>query len=311
MNLQFAYRQNGSGIHHLNPFVMPAWVAAILVAAMTVQHPVWLLAVFLTTVPVAYAAGVGRQWTGLMKFVLWMCLAIVVINVLVSQQGSDVLLQAGFRVPLIGVPRLTAEALAFGVAMALRLGVIISAFTLLNLCVHPDDLMRAAIKLRLPYRSVLVTSLSTRFIPVLMADARTISDVQQSRGLAFGSGNIVRRIRNRGALILPLLSNSLDRAVQVAEAMESRAYGASVQRTFYRDVPLKSEDAAAIVLLFGGMALVVVARTFGFGSYDYYPSLGELRMSSAMWLTLVLLCLSLLSVVAAGILRRRRLRDSI
>ncbi len=311
MNLQFSYRRNGSGIHHLNPFVMPAWVAVILVAAMAVSHPVWLLVVFLSTVPVAYAAGVGRQWRGLMKFVLWMCVAIVVINVLVNQQGSNVLLQAGFRVPLLGVPMMTAEALAFGGAMALRLAAIISAFTLLNLCVHPDDLMRAAIKLRLPYRSVLVTSLSTRFIPVLVADARTISEVQQSRGLSFGSGSLVQRVRNRGALVFPLLSNSLDRAVQVAEAMESRAYGVTVRRTFYRDVPLVREDVAALLVLFGGMALVIVVRTFGFGVYEYYPALGDLFMSPAEWLMLVLLSASLLFVVAAGIVRRRRTHDSI
>lgn len=309
MNLRFSYRWNGSGIHHLNPFVMPAWVVAILVAAMTVQHPAWLLAVFLSTVPVAYTAGVGRQWAGLMKFVLWMCVAIVAINVLVNQQGSHVLLQAGFRIPLIGAPRLTAEALAFGGAMALRLAAIISAFTLLNLCVHPDDLMRAAIKLRLPYRSVLVTSLSTRFIPVLMADARTIADVQQSRGLSFASGSLVQRVRNRGALVFPLLSNSLERAVQVAEAMESRAYGAPVQRTFYREVPLLREDVAALLLLFGGMAMTVVVRALGLGSYDYYPSLGDLRMTPTGWLTLVLLSASLLSVVAAGMMRRRRSHD--
>lgn len=311
MNLQFSYRRNGSGIHHLNPFVMPAWVAVILVAAMIVHHPIWLLAVFLSTVPVALAAGVGRQWAALMKFVLWMCVAIVVINVLVNQQGSHVLLQAGFRIPLLGVPRVTAEALAFGGAMALRLAAIISAFTLLNLCVHPDDLMRAAIKLRLPYRSVLVTSLSTRFIPVLVADARTISEVQQSRGLSFGSGSLVQRVRNRGALVFPLLSNSLDRAVQVAEAMESRAYGMPVQRTFYRDVPLMREDVAALLVLFGGMALTVGARIIGFGAYSYYSALGDPAMSWAEWLTLVLMSASLLCVPAAGMARRRRTHDSI
>ena len=311
MNLQFSFKRNDSGIHQLNPFVMPVWVAAILVAAMTVQHPVWLLAVFLTTVPVACAAGVARQWARLMKFVVWMFVAIVIINLFASQQGSHVLVEAGFRIPLIGVPRITVEALAFGGAMGLRLGAIISAFTLLNLCVHPDDLMRAAIKLRLPYRSVLVTSLSTRFIPVLMADAKTISDVQESRGLAFGSGNVVQRIAKRGALIFPLLSNSLDRAVQVAEAMESRAYGAPVKRTFYRDVPLMKEDVLAILALFAGIALLAVFRTFGFGAYDYYPSLGDPRMSISSWLTLGLICVALMSVVVAGSMRRRRDRDSI
>jgi energy-coupling factor transport system permease protein len=162
--------------------------------------------------------------------------------------------------------------------------------------VHPDDLMRAAIKLRLPYRSVLVTSLSIRFVPVLMQDARTIADVQQSRGLSFDSGGIVQRIRNRGALILPLLSNSLDRAVQVAEAMESRAYGASVRRTFYRDLPPVGRDVALTVVLLAGIVLLLASRVAGLGGYEYYPSLGDLSMTSSEWVALGMLCAILLSV---------------
>jgi energy-coupling factor transport system permease protein len=295
-DVTLAYRPTGSAVHRLHPFVMLSWLVAILVVALVVEHPFWLVAVLLTTVPVARAAWVLAQWKAVMRFMLWMAVAIVVINVLVSNQGSHVLLEAGFQLPLLGTPRLTVEALAFGGSMAVRLAAIISAFTLVNLCVHPDDLMRAAIKLRLPYRSVLVTSLSIRFVPVLMQDARTIADVQQSRGLSFDSGGIVQRIRNRGALILPLLSNSLDRAVQVAEAMESRAYGASVRRTFYRDLPPVGRDVALTVVLLAGIVLLLASRVAGLGGYEYYPSLGDLSMTSSEWVALGMLCAILLSV---------------
>lgn len=311
MNLTLAYHPTNSGIHRLNPFVMLAWLGATVGSTLVVQHPIWLVAVFLTTVPVAYAARVVEQWTALMKLMLWMGVAIVCINLLVSQQGTHVFLEAGFRLPLLGVPRMTGEAALFGFGMALRLGSIISAFTILNLSVHPDDLLRAAVKLRLPYRSVLVTSLSTRFIPVLLADARTISDVQQSRGLAFDRGTIVQRIRSRGALIFPLLSNSLDRAVQVAEAMEARAYGASTRRTFYRDTPMVSADVVMVLVLCGALLLAVVARGFGFGSFEYYPTLGNLGMTPVMWGTLALLCGMLLSVLVPNVSRRRNSNDSV
>ncbi len=268
------------------------------------------MSLFLTTVPVAYVARVGRQWRAMMRYALWMSAAIVVVNVIVSQQGSHVLAEAGFPLPLVGTPRLTAEALAFGGAMALRLAAIVSSFTLLNLCVHPDDLMRAAIKLRLPYRSVLVMSLSTRFLPVLMADARTISDAQRSRGLAFDKGNLLQRIRNGGALILPLMSNSLDRAVQVAEAMESRGYGAGVRRTFYRDRRLVGPEAVAVVLLLGVACLIVVSRALGTGGFDYYPVLGYLSMSTGVSFNFGLIITVLLVLLGVAALRGR-VRDSV
>jgi energy-coupling factor transport system permease protein len=278
---------------------MLGWVAAVLFAAMLLQHPLWLAGVFVVTAAMAWRARVTREWAALMRYVAFMAVAIVAINALVSQQGSHVLLEAGFRLPLVGMPRLTVEALAFGGAMALRLAAIISAFTLLNLCVHPDDLMRAAIKLKLPYRSVLVTSLSTRFIPVLMADARTVVDVQRSRGLSFDRGNLLERIRNAGALIFPMLSNSLDRAVQVAEAMEARAYGASVQRTFYRDRPLRAGDTFLLVALLAGTTLVVVAHGAGIGDYQYYPTLGSMEMTLTEWLALGVFLATLFSVAVA------------
>ncbi len=166
MDVTRTYHPTGSGVHRLNAFVMLAWLALMLLASLTAQHPFWLLAVLLSTVPVARAARVLRQWASVMRFMVWMAAAIVLINVIVSNQGGHVLWEAGFRLPLVGEPALTLEAVVFGVAMALRLAAIVSAFTLINLCVHPDDLMRAAIKLRLPYRSGLVTSLSIRFVPV-------------------------------------------------------------------------------------------------------------------------------------------------
>ncbi len=304
MDVMLTYRPSESGVHRLNPFVMLSWLFAVLMAAMVLQHPLWLAGVLLSTVPVAAAAGVTAQWRSVMRFVLWMAVAVVLINAVVGTQGSHVLLSAGFRLPLVGTPWLTVESLAFGGAMSVRLAAIISSFTLINLCVHPDDLMRAAIKLRLPYRSVLATSLSFRFIPVLMQDARTIMDVQRSRGLSFSSGGLAQRIRNRGALILPLLSNSLDRAVQVAEAMEARAYGAPVQRTYYRDRRMSPLDRALIVVLWCGTAFVLWLRTAGVGDFTYYPSLSTLSMTSYEWMALLLLLAALVAVPLGGLVAR-------
>ena len=309
MQATLAYRDTGSALQRLSPFVMLAWTGAMVVASLLLQHPLFLVALAASTVPVVMAARLWRDWLTLMKLAAWLCLAIVLVNVIVSNEGAHVLAEAGFRLPLLGTPRITLEALAFGGAMSMRLLVIVAAFALLNLSVHPDDLMRAVMKLRLPYKSVLVTSLSTRFVPVLLADARTIADVQRSRGLEFDSGGVLERARSRAALILPLLSNSLDRAVQLAEAMESRAYGASPRRTFYRDVPMTHDDVAAIALVAGAVALVIAVRVTGVASYLYYPSLDSIAMTLQQWGLLALLCALLLSVIVLAGLRRRHTGD--
>jgi energy-coupling factor transport system permease protein len=305
MRAVLAYRDSGSPLHRWHPFVLCAWAGVVVVSALLFQHPAFLVVLCVVTAAVALAARVVRPWWSVVRYSVWMGLAIVLINVVVSNEGAHVLLRAGFRLPLLGVPTVTLEALAFGGAMALRLAAIISAFTLLNLCVHPDELMRAAIKLRLPYRSVLVTSLSTRFVPVLMQDAQTISDVQRSRGLEFDRGGLSERIRNRGALILPLLSNSLDRAVQVAEAMESRAYGAAARRTFLHDVKLSRADAAALIVMCLALAAGVGSYLSGAAAYSYYPALRPTPLGLAGWLWLAGFGAAVLAVIPLSLALRR------
>ena len=109
-----------------------------------------------------------------------------------------------------------------------------------------------------------------------------------------------------GALMLPLLSNSLDRATQVAEAMESRGYGNSVKRTFFREAPFALEDIAALVLLGCAAGLTVVVRLLGLEEYEYYPSLGDPSLAAAGWASLMGLSVLLLCPVILALLRQSR-----
>ena len=297
MNLSLSFSDTGSTLHRLGAPTWLMWTGVVTVAVMVVEHPLLLLSVFVPTVLVPVAAFVVHKWWRVMRFAVLMFALIVVINAVVNNQGSHVLWAAGWRLPLIGEPRLTMETIAFGAAMGTRLVAIISAFTVLNLCVHPDDLMQAAIKARLPYRSVLVTSLSTRFIPVLLSDAATVMDVQRSRGVDFSAGGLAGRVRSYAALVLPLLSNSLDRAVQVAEALESRGYGASGTRTFFRDRPLGLPDIVAMVAVGCSVVLAVATRANGIDAFVYYPTVSALSVDIPLVVSAVLLSALLLSLI--------------
>ena len=253
--ISFRYKEKGTAIHKLHPFCKLGWVASILSLTLIFNNPLYLLLLFLSTLPVIIAARVWREWASLMKFTLYLCLTIIIINALVSYHGSHLLWQAPFQVPLIGTPTITLEAIFFGVGMSLRLLAIISAFAVLTFTIHPDDIMLAMIKTKLPYKAVLVTSLSTRFIPTLIDDVERISDVQRSRGLELERGKLMQKIKSRMAIIIPLLSNSLDRTVQIAEAMESRAFGSGEKRSFYKEVKLGKLDVPMLISVFSPIAL--------------------------------------------------------
>ena len=67
--------------------------------------------------------------------------------------------------------------------------------------------------------SVLAVALATRLVPTLERDAGGLVDSLRGRGVA------VEGVRRRAGLVSPLLAGSLERGLNLAEAMESRGYG--------------------------------------------------------------------------------------
>jgi energy-coupling factor transport system permease protein len=301
----FRYQDKGTPVHKLNPFSKLGWITSILILSLVLDSPLFLLAVFLSTLPLVKAARVWHEWLSAMRLALYLSAAIILINALVSSHGAHVLYEAPFHLPLVGAPVITLEAIIYGAVMSLRLLSIISAFALLTLTVNPDDMMLAMIKMKLPYKSVLVVSISTRFIPTLLDDVARITDVQRSRGLELDRGRLARRIKSRTAIVTALLSNSLDRAVQVAEAMESRAFGTGRQRTFYRDLGFSLTDITIVVFSLLPAALGIFMGLNGYGQYQYYPTGSWINPTGwEAWL-LALMTVLLVALLPLTYLKRR------
>jgi energy-coupling factor transport system permease protein len=68
-------------------------------------------------------------------------------------------------------------------------------------------------------RSVLAVALATRLVPTLERDAAGLVEALRGRGVE------VSGMRGRARLLGPLLGGSLERALNLAEAMEARGYG--------------------------------------------------------------------------------------
>jgi energy-coupling factor transport system permease protein len=302
---QLSYRDKDTVIHALSPLAKLAWGGGLVVLSLIFNHPVYILILFLSIIPLVKLAGVGREWASTLKFSLWLGLSIIVINALFSYHGDHVLLTAPFRLPVVGQPVITLEAIAFGAVMALKLAVIISVFTLINLTVHPDDIMAVLLKMRLPYKSVLVTSLSTRFVPCLVEDMGRISDGYRTRGVQLDAGSWFKKLKNRGKMTVSLLSNSLDRAVQVAESMEARAFGSGKKRVFYKDINISRIDAVALGVGLLPLAAGIAVRALGYGDYQYYPNLMSIGGGAIDWLMPALMLVLLAAIVPLAFIKRR------
>ena len=270
--MKFAYQDKKTPVHRLHPVCKIIWVLAIVLGSMLIDDPVLLLLLFLSTIVFAIIGKILREWWSFVKLALWLSIFIITINVLASQHGSTIIYSIQ-GLPILGTISITLEAILFSLGMSLRLLATISAFAILTLTVNPDDLLQTILLLKIPYKTVFTTSIATRFIPYLLKDVDTLQNSLKTRGYKMDEGKIISRIKKRAALILPLLSNSLERSIQSAEAMESRGFGSKGKKTFYKTVQTTQTDYFFIFLSMLLFVLFMTMWILKIGTYEYYPSL--------------------------------------
>ncbi len=142
-------------------------------------------------------------------------LAVVFVTPFVETIGSHPL-WAGPTVPVLGQLDVTSEELRNGLFQGLRLTAVALAFAAYALLLDHDRLVQSAGFAR---RSVLAIALATRLVPTLERDASGLVEALRGRGVE------VTGLRGRARLLSPLLAGSLERAMNLAEAMEARGYG--------------------------------------------------------------------------------------
>ncbi len=132
--------------------------------------------------------------------------------------------------------------------LTLRFMAIVASTSLFFVTTSPDELEYVMRWFKLPRDFVFAFVTAVRFVPVLMLDLTQIIDAQKSRGLELDRGGPVKRLRNLIPVLIPLIVNALVRSGELAEAMESRGYGAVKKPTSLYALRLASRDYAALVM---------------------------------------------------------------
>ena len=156
--------------------------------------------------------------------------------------------------------------LDFAVSMCLRIVLLVSAFSIFFMTVHPDELASSLLSMKVPFSFTFTLSLATRFIPTLAQEAQNIIDAQRSRGLELEKGNVITRVKNMVPILIPLIINSIKRAFSIAEALESKAFGTITTRTNYFELVMRKRDYFII-----GLMIVFVIGVFTVYFAGYVP----------------------------------------
>jgi energy-coupling factor transport system permease protein len=258
MSLIPVYRSRPSALHAARAGAGAGFCGALALTGALYLHPLILSAALAAIVLAGAVAGVGREIVRSLRFALPFALLIALINPLVYPEGDTLLFRGG---EILGRQiDITLEATAAGVLNGLRVIVIVTAFGLMSAAVDPDELLRMF--RRVSYRSALTASLATRLVPVLARDATRMSDAARCRPHPPG----------RLAVARAALAGALDRAVDVAAALEVRGYALD-GRTSRRAQPWSRHDwrvaGAAVLIAVVGIAGAVL----GVASVEPYPSL--------------------------------------
>ena len=194
---------------------------------------------------VCLRAPASRRWPYLVG-ALTTGASVVILSPFLWSSGGGTLLWEGPTIPVIGPLDISTDEIAIAVLNGLRLTTLALAFSAYALLLDHDRLVSSAGRAR---RSALAVALATRLVPTLERDASGLAEAVRGRGVELHGA------RGYATLLSPLVAGSLERASQLAEAMEARGFG----RPGSTRAPRPAWNRFDRVALAGATLLVAVA----------------------------------------------------
>jgi energy-coupling factor transport system permease protein len=234
----FKFKMKNTPIHNLDPRTKLYFAVVLTILSLLFSDLIPLLLLFLLLIPLFIIGKIVGQWLTTIKSLTFLAVFIIIIDTLFISFN-------------------------LGVAMSIRLFVLISAFSLFFLTVHPDDLSQGLIQMKVPFSIAFALSLAVRFVPTLANEAQNIREAQMVRGLELQKGNMIKKVKNFIPIIIPLIILSIQRAMVVAESLESRGFGAQKHRTYLHPLKMQSKDYLIIILLTGLLIFIIIVVILG------------------------------------------------
>ncbi len=138
-----------------------------------------------------------------------------------------------FILLLVLLNYITTRSLDFSLAMVLRLISMIVSSAIFMAGTSPAEIGDLLIKLKVPLQITFSFIIALRFIPVLADDVVMIATSQASRGYEVEKGSFFERVKRLVPVLIPMIIIAIRRGHQLAEALETKAFGALGKRSSY------------------------------------------------------------------------------
>ena len=267
----------------LHPAVSMCYFVCVIGLTLACPHVVTVLLSLLGGAMFNLALRGGKAFGRTMCFVLPMFLIVCIGNPLVNHRGVTMLF-------LLFDQWITLEAIVYGIVTACSLAAIILWFGCYQEVMTSDKFLYLFGKIA-PATALLITS-ALRFIPQMQQNA---AQIKESRAmLQDNSPRLFQKLAHAIQNLSALLGMSMENAVQTADSMKARGFGARRRTTFHL-FRFDARDARTLALMLTLCGICVVARCYGHGYMEYYPRITALTMGpSSMTMFILFAALMLL-----------------
>ncbi|MEA2646400.1 MAG: energy-coupling factor transport system permease protein [Chloroflexota bacterium] len=264
-----------------------AWVAACLSVVLLGSNPVYRGLALLAGLNFLIAhRRPGARLRPLVLLVVAGTAVSVLVSVLLSHTGAHVIGALPAWLPIAGGP-LTLESLLYGLSAGLGIAAAAIAVAPLSMVTEGQELVDALPR-RL-HRAGTTLAVALNLVPAIGRSVATVREAQLMRGWR------ARGPRSMVAIVVPVTLTTFETSIQLAEAMEARAYGSGPRTTAFA-TPWSTQSiltvATAAVVLAG-----MIAGRVGGALVDWYPYPSPMPPSASP--LLVVLCFLLVAPALA------------
>lgn len=248
------YTEGNTFLHRMDPRVKIAAVILLSLLAFVLTELLYLvgLLAFIFLLLLLARARLSKTVFAL-KFVLRLMLLIAILWPFFDRSGMPVLTSLG---PI----SITWPAIWRGATSAVRVGCLAAVWYILMFTTSQRDLVLALVRMGLRFDYGLTVAITLRFFPTFVSIIDSITDAQKARGLEFERGNLAKRSRNYVAVLVPAIVSALRTSDSLSLALQSRAYGARTDRTYVRELHMRSTDYLALAAFIVLLVLPFMAR---------------------------------------------------
>ena len=124
-----------------------------------------------------------------------------------------------------------------------------------------ENLLGPLKKIRVPVHDfAMMMTIALRFIPTLSDETEKIMNAQKARGSDLSSGSLAKRAKALVPILIPLFVSAINRAFELAAAMECRCYHGGEGRTRLKVLRYRRIDVAAMLVLIVFLAGMIALR---------------------------------------------------